>query len=89
MEATVSQLLILQKYISSKKKDSEVKDYTLCLGNISRDFTINNMKKQDQKELYFFSVDSTPTDTNDVLDIYKYLMKKPPFINLHLNEYSQ
>ena len=27
-----------------KAKNSEIKDYTLCLGNISKDFTINNMK---------------------------------------------
>ena len=26
-------------------KDSEIKYYTLSLGNISKDFTINNMKK--------------------------------------------
>ena len=43
MEATGSYLLMLQKYI--KAKDSEIKDYTLCLGNISNDFTINNMRK--------------------------------------------
>ena len=29
-----------------KAKDSEVKDYALCVGNISKDFTINNMKKK-------------------------------------------
>ena len=28
-----------------KAKDSAIKDYALCLGNISKDFTINNMKK--------------------------------------------
>ena len=28
-----------------KAQDSEVKDYTLCLGNISKGFTINNMEK--------------------------------------------
>ena len=28
-----------------KARDSEIKDYTLCLGNISKDFTINNMGK--------------------------------------------
>ena len=28
-----------------KTKESEMKDYTLCLGNPSKDFTINNMKK--------------------------------------------
>ena len=31
-----------------KAKNSGVKDFALCLGNIStKDFTINNMKKQD------------------------------------------
>ena len=29
-----------------KTKNSEVKDYALCLGNISEDFTINNLKKK-------------------------------------------
>ena len=45
MEATVSYLLIPQNYINSKQKNSEIKDYALCLGNVSKDFTINNMKK--------------------------------------------
>ena len=45
MEATVSYLLMLQKY-QFKIKDSEIKDYALCLGNISKDFTIINMKKK-------------------------------------------
>ena len=35
------------KIYQFKAKDSETKKYTLCLGNISRDFTANNMKKQD------------------------------------------
>ena len=49
-------LLMLQKYISSKPKDSEIKDYTLCLGNISKDFTINNLKKTGSKGkcIFFF-----------------------------------
>ena len=29
-----------------KAKDSEIKDYALYLGNISKDFTIDNMKKK-------------------------------------------
>ena len=33
------------KIYQFKAKDSEIKDYTLCLGNTSKDFTINNMKK--------------------------------------------
>ena len=45
MEATVSYLLMPQKYINSKQK-TQIKDYALCLGNISKDFTINNMKKK-------------------------------------------
>ena len=30
-----------------KAKDCKIKDYALCLGNILKYFTINNMKKQD------------------------------------------
>ena len=30
-----------------KTKDSEVKPYPLCLGNISKDFTFYNMKELD------------------------------------------
>ena len=41
MKAAVS--CFLQKYI--KAKYSEIKDYALCLRNISKDFTINNMNK--------------------------------------------
>ena len=35
------------KVYQFKAKNSEIKDYALCLGNISKYFTINNMKKQD------------------------------------------
>ena len=34
------------KVYQFKAKDSEIKDYALCLGNVSKDFTINNMKKK-------------------------------------------
>ena len=44
MEATVSYLLRLQQYINLKQKNPEIKDYTLYLGNISKDFTSNNIK---------------------------------------------
>ena len=33
------------KVYQFKAKNSEIKDYALCLGNISKDFTIHNMKK--------------------------------------------
>ena len=32
-----------------KAKGSEIKGYTLCLGNISKDVTVNNMKKNRTK----------------------------------------
>ena len=46
MKATASCLLMLQKLINSRQKNSEIKDYALCSGNVSKDFTINNMKKK-------------------------------------------
>ena len=45
MDATVSHLLMLQKYINSKQK-SKIEDYTLCFSNTSKDFTIDNIKKK-------------------------------------------
>ena len=37
------------KIYQFKVKDSEINDYTLCLGNISKDFAINKMKKNKKK----------------------------------------
>ena len=34
------------KIYQFKAKNSEIKDYTLCLANISKDFTINDTKKE-------------------------------------------
>ena len=38
-------LINATKLYQFKAKNSEIKDYTLCLGNISKDFIINNTKK--------------------------------------------
>ena len=47
-----------------KAKVSEKKDYALFLGNVSKDFKINNMKKAGLKEVAnFFSVDFNPIIT--------------------------
>ena len=45
---------------------------------VSKDFTINNMKKKTELKgvLKFFSVGFDPIDTNNIIDIHKYLMKK-------------
>ena len=49
-----------------------MKDYTVCLGNIAKDFTNNNMKKTELKEsVNFFSVDFNPIDTNNISDIQR------------------
>ena len=44
MEETAFYLIILRKY-QFKWKDSEIKPYILCLGNISKKFEVNNIKK--------------------------------------------
>ena len=38
------------KIYQIKVQNSDIKYYALCSGNISKDFTINNIKKQDEKE---------------------------------------
>ena len=38
--------VIVTKICQFKARDSEIKLYPLCLGNISKDFTVNNIKKQ-------------------------------------------
>ena len=60
-----------------KAKIFEIKRYALCLGNILKDFTIENMNKTGLKVVVkFFSVDFNAIDTNEILDIHKYSMKK-------------
>ena len=61
-----------------KAKNSEIKDYALCLGNVSNDFTIHNMKKKTVLKgvVNFFSIDFIAIDNKDILNIHKYLMKR-------------
>ena len=43
------------KVYQSKAKNSEIKDYALCLGNVSKNFTIINMRKNRiKRDLYNF-----------------------------------
>ena len=56
-----------------------MKPYPLCLGNIWKDFTINNLKKTGEKRLkraVVLSVDYSAIDTNDILDICRYLKER-------------
>ena len=65
------------KIYNFKAKDSEIVARPLCLGNISKDWLIDNMKKTGLNGyVYDFSVDYDATDVDDIKDIHKYLMKK-------------
>ena len=60
-----------------KAKDSKIIAVPLCLGNISKDWSVDNMKKtRFNGYVYDFSVDYGATDVDDIIDIHKYLMKK-------------
>ena len=63
--------------IKFKAKDSEINPYELCLGNISKDWSLDNMKKTSlQGCVYDFRVDYDAILVSDILDIHKYLMEK-------------
>ena len=60
-----------------KAKDSEIVASPLCLGNISKDWSVDNMKKTGfNGYVYDFSVDFDAISVDDILDIQKYLIKK-------------
>ena len=60
-----------------KAKDSEIVASPLCLGNISKDWSVDNMKKvRFNGSVYDFSVDYDANDVDDIKDIHKYLIKK-------------
>ena len=64
------------EFIKFKSKDSEVVTTPLCLGNISKDFLADNMKKTGLKKyVYDFSIYYNAIVVDDILDIHKYLMK--------------
>ena len=63
--------------IKFKAKDSEIRQYSLCLGTISKDWSQYNMKKTGFiGYIYDFSSDYNYIPVSDILDIHKYLMKK-------------
>ena len=69
--------------IKFKAKDSEIVATPLCLGNISKDWSVDNMKKTGfNGYVYDFSVDYDAIAVDDFLDIHNYLMKK-------MNQYNK
>ena len=60
-----------------KPRNSEIIASPLCLGNISKDWSTDNMKKIGLNGyVYDFSVDYDATSVDNIKDIHKYLMKK-------------
>ena len=54
----------------------------LCLGSISKDFSVDNMKKTGLNGyIYDFSADYDALAIDDMLDIHRYLMKKNNIIS--------
>ena len=63
--------------IKFKAKDSAVVASLVCLGNISTDWSTDNMKKTGLTGyVYDFSADYNAIAIDDIKDIHKYLMKK-------------
>ena len=62
--------------IKFKAKDSQNTAYPLYLRNISKDWSVDNMKKTELKGyVYNFSVYYNAIVISDILDIHKFLMK--------------
>ena len=63
--------------IKFKAKDCEINAIPLCLRNISKNFSVDNMTKTGfYVYVYDFIVDYDAIAVDDILDIHKYLMKK-------------
>ena len=59
-----------------KAKDSEIVVPPLCLGNISKDWSVDNMRKTGlTRYVYDFSVDYDTIAVDDIKDIHKYLIE--------------
>ena len=60
-----------------KAKDSEILVCPICLGNISKDWSVGNMKRTGfTGHVYDFIVDYESIEVDDIKNIHKYLMKK-------------
>ena len=66
-----------------KAKNSEILVGPICLGNISKDWSVDNMKKTGfTGYVYDFSVDYNVTDVDNIKDIHKYLLKKNDIVHV-------
>ena len=64
------------EFIKFKAKNYETVATQLCLGNISKDWSVDNMKRTYfNGYVYDSSVDYDAIAVEDILDTHKYLMK--------------
>ena len=77
-DAANSYLFVNGKEIHKfKAKDSEIVVTPLYLGNISKDWSVDNMKKTRlNRYVYDFSVDYNAAAVDDILNIHNYVMIK-------------
>ena len=69
------------KIYQFKAKYSKIKPYPLCLGNISKDFTANNIKKQMDRSTIFQLIINIMSYAilsmfSNIIDVHKYFMRK-------------
>ena len=70
-------IYLLKDIYKFKAKDSKIVARPLCLANISKDWSIDNMKRTGfTVYVYDFRADYEATDVDGIKDIHKYLMKK-------------
>ena len=63
--------------IKYKAIDAEIEATPLCLGNISKDWSVDSMKKTGfTGYVYDFSADYDSISADDIKEIHKYLMKE-------------
>ena len=73
-----------REIIKFKAKDSEIVPSTLCLGNISKDWSVDNMKKtRVTGYVYDFNVDYNVTNVDDIKGIPKYFALQIVFLNTY------
>ena len=65
------------EFIKFTSKNPEILPHPLCLGSISKDWSVDNIKKAGVNGcVYDFSVDYDAIAVDEILDIHKYLMEK-------------
>ena len=75
-----------KEIIKFKAKDSNIVPRPLCLGDISKDWSTDNMKKTGfNGYVYDFSIDYNNVVTvGDIKDIHNYLMKKNNIVEMQI-----